>query len=240
MAGKRFHISGLFYKRGIQKMDSLSDLTPREALELVSEKITSLRRGESGRELSLTQIAKIASKAMIEAGRPPVTLATIWSIEQREQKVEHDQIIDVGLALKAFLPPEPERKEDGEERKPPKRGGAHILNNTIGPRVQQLRERLGLSRKDLGDLCGCTPGYLFQLETGTKEKRPSAERLEHIASVLGATTRYLVTGDADIDVVEAEGLARAILSFTGKDRAILRAVVNTMVKHAKKATENAE
>ncbi|MCC6699777.1 MAG: helix-turn-helix transcriptional regulator [Candidatus Hydrogenedentes bacterium] len=55
---------------------------------------------------------------------------------------------------------------------------------TLGERIIQLRNRKGWSSGRLAEEAGVSRGYLWQLETGGKD-RPSLNVLERLAKVLG-------------------------------------------------------
>ena len=64
---------------------------------------------------------------------------------------------------------------------------------TIGDKVRMLRERLGLSRAELAQMAGVTPGFIAQLET--TRPRASLTTLRRIAQCLDVSPCYLILED---------------------------------------------
>jgi len=62
----------------------------------------------------------------------------------------------------------------------------------IGRRIRVLRKSRDLSIQRLAELAGISPGYLSEVERGSSA--PSGEKLARIASELGVSTDYLLTG----------------------------------------------
>lgn len=62
----------------------------------------------------------------------------------------------------------------------------------VGRRIRVLRKSRDLSIQALAEGAGISAGYLSDVERGSSS--PSAEKLARIASELGVTTDYLLTG----------------------------------------------
>lgn len=60
----------------------------------------------------------------------------------------------------------------------------------LGALLYKLRERRGLTLREIGQLCSVDHAYIHRLETGEKES-PSTETLERILRVLKPVTREL-------------------------------------------------
>jgi len=66
------------------------------------------------------------------------------------------------------------------------------MPDTIGDRIRQLRRRLGLTERDLGELVGVTMQHISRIEKGLSG--PSLDLLVRISQELGVTSDYLLTG----------------------------------------------
>lgn len=64
---------------------------------------------------------------------------------------------------------------------------------TIGDKVRMLRERLGLSRAELAQMAGVTPGFIAQLENN--KTQASLTTLRRIAQCLDVSPCYLILED---------------------------------------------
>jgi transcriptional regulator with XRE-family HTH domain len=65
------------------------------------------------------------------------------------------------------------------------------LGHGILRKIVELRDKQGLSRKNLGDLSGVAETYLEQIEIG--EKVPTIDTLKQIADGLGVPVSELVS-----------------------------------------------
>jgi DNA-binding XRE family transcriptional regulator len=70
---------------------------------------------------------------------------------------------------------------------------------SVGARIKQHREELGLSLSRLSELANVSKGYLWSLEKGESKARPSGDTVYRIARALGVTMsdllgRKLLTG----------------------------------------------
>ncbi len=61
------------------------------------------------------------------------------------------------------------------------------MASTFGARLRRLREAKGLTLQQVADAAGCTKAYIWELEMKGGQQRPSAERIQAIAKVLGVT-----------------------------------------------------
>lgn len=79
----------------------------------------------------------------------------------------------------------------------------------IGNRIRALRKSKDLSIQGLAEACAISPGYLSEIERGGSA--PSGEKLVKIASELGVSIDYLLTGAtaAQASVQIPAGLAAA-------------------------------
>ena len=60
------------------------------------------------------------------------------------------------------------------------------MSTPLGKRLRQYREAKGLTLQQVADAVGCTKAYIWELEMKDGQ-RPSAERIQKIAQVLGVT-----------------------------------------------------
>jgi len=72
------------------------------------------------------------------------------------------------------------------------------MSNTLGDKVKNLRKKRGLTLEELAVSIGSGKSYIWELEN-KGVKRPSAEKLNAIAKVLGITTEYLLDDDSEND-----------------------------------------
>lgn len=63
----------------------------------------------------------------------------------------------------------------------------------VGQRIMDRRKKLGMTQEMLGEKSGLTTQFVSYAEGGKRAMRP--ENLMKIASVLGVSTDYLLTGD---------------------------------------------
>lgn len=68
-----------------------------------------------------------------------------------------------------------------------------IYLHEVGQRIMDRRKKLGLTQEELAERCDLTTQYVSYAESGKRASRP--ENLMRIASVLGVSTDYLLTGD---------------------------------------------
>ena len=56
--------------------------------------------------------------------------------------------------------------------------------------IREARETVGLSKRQLGEMCECSPSFFTHLENGAR--KPSVDMLEKIAYACGITVAQLV------------------------------------------------
>ncbi|MCW5260650.1 XRE family transcriptional regulator [Verminephrobacter eiseniae] len=61
------------------------------------------------------------------------------------------------------------------------------MASAFGARLRRLREARKLTLQQVADAVGCTKAYIWELEMKGGQQRPSAERIQAIAKVLGVT-----------------------------------------------------
>jgi transcriptional regulator with XRE-family HTH domain len=68
-----------------------------------------------------------------------------------------------------------------------------MQNKTLGTKIKSLRLHKGWTQADLAKTLGCTQGIITAYENG--RKKPSIEKIGHIAQVLGATVDELLSSN---------------------------------------------
>lgn len=63
----------------------------------------------------------------------------------------------------------------------------------VGKRIMERRKKLGMTQEELAERSDLTTQFVSYAESGKRASRP--ENLMKIASVLGVSTDYLLTGD---------------------------------------------
>ena len=70
------------------------------------------------------------------------------------------------------------------------------MGSAFGIRLRSLREAKGLTLQQVADAVGCTKAYIWELEKKPGQ-RPSAERIQAIAKILGVTMGDLMGEPVD-------------------------------------------
>ncbi|HWQ75999.1 MAG TPA: helix-turn-helix domain-containing protein [Syntrophomonas sp.] len=68
---------------------------------------------------------------------------------------------------------------------------------TLGQKVRRLRETMGLTQKDLGDMVGITDSMITQIENDRTQ--PSIKVLNSLGKSMGVNTSYFLMGSMDED-----------------------------------------
>lgn len=108
------------------------------------------------------------------------------------------------------------------------------MNNTLGSRIRQVREKKGWSRERLAKLVGCDYSSVSKYEKD--ERTPSTDMLTKIASSLGVTTDYLLTGELNPALTlsrEDVTLAGKISQLSPEDRARVEEFVEDVLVRSK-------
>ncbi len=71
--------------------------------------------------------------------------------------------------------------------------------DTLGKRVKQLREKKGLSQRDLAKLIGTSAGLISFIERN--KNKPSYEIIRRLSLVLGTSADYLISGKPSADAL---------------------------------------
>ena len=68
------------------------------------------------------------------------------------------------------------------------------MSSTLGRKVRDLRQEKGLTLDQLAQATGSSKSYIWEIEN-TPGARPSGEKLNRIAAVLGVTPEFLADED---------------------------------------------
>ena len=66
-----------------------------------------------------------------------------------------------------------------------------MVSTSLGSKIRQLRKEKDLTLEQLAEKTDSSKGYIWELEN-RETKKPSAEKLQKIADVLGVTTVFLL------------------------------------------------
>lgn len=70
---------------------------------------------------------------------------------------------------------------------------SNVFLHDVGQRIMNRRKEMGLTQESLAEISDLTPQFVSYAETGQRAMRP--ENLMKLASSLGVSTDYLLTGD---------------------------------------------
>lgn len=96
----------------------------------------------------------------------------------------------------------------------------------MGQRILQRRKKLGLTQEALGEKSGLTTQFVSYAESGKRAMRP--ENLMRMASALGVSTDYLLTGD----IIDKDKLllSEKLDKLTPKQVRIVEAVIDECIE----------
>lgn len=101
------------------------------------------------------------------------------------------------------------------------------LTMNLGDTIQRLRADRGLSSGQLAKLSGVSRGYLWQLETGGKEK-PSFDVLERVAAALGVDVSEFSEQEVAISDIELPSGLAEFARAKSKELGIRKADIELM------------
>ena len=95
----------------------------------------------------------------------------------------------------------------------------------MGRRIMERRKKLGLTQEALGERSGLTTQFVSYAESGKRAMRP--ENLMRMASALGVSTDYLLTGD----IIDKDKLllSNKLEMLTAKQVRIVEAVIDECI-----------
>ena len=118
-----------------------------------------------------------------------------------------------------------------------------LNTNTIGQRIRQRRNQLGLKQMEVKNAVGVSSGNMSDLENGNR--LPSAGTLIRLSQVLHCSTDYILTGETPdqellpgINSEEAE-LLRLSRQLSPNDREEILAIIRLKHDRLQKAAESA-
>ena len=104
---------------------------------------------------------------------------------------------------------------------------------TLGEKVRTLRKKAGLTLEQFAEQIGASKSSVWELEN--KEKaRPSADRINEVAKVLGVTPEFLMNDDVaepSIDVAD-EAFIRKYQSLDNGVKQQLQEILSVLDKKA--------
>ena len=110
------------------------------------------------------------------------------------------------------------------------------MASALGVRLRRLREAKKLTLQQVADAAGCTKAYIWELEM-REGQRPTAERLNAIAKLLGVTVLHLlgepIGGIEDPTPADAE-FFREYAGMTDDEKTRYREAMKLMFGAAKK------
>lgn len=115
--------------------------------------------------------------------------------------------------------------------------------STIGKRIKQRRNQLGLKQIEVKDAVGVSSGNMSDLENGNR--LPSAGTLIRLSQVLHCTTDYILIGSSPnqeipqtADAAEAE-LLRLYRALTDAEKEEILDIARLKYRKVQKAAESA-
>lgn len=87
----------------------------------------------------------------------------------------------------------------------------------VGKRIRQRREEAGLSLSALAEEAGVSKGYLWSLEKGNTDARPSGKTLYRIASALGTTMSDLLGHELLVDTPRETKIPASLRKFAATE-----------------------
>ncbi|RUS67264.1 HTH-type transcriptional regulator SinR [Saezia sanguinis] len=102
---------------------------------------------------------------------------------------------------------------------------------TLGEKIRMLRKKAGFTLEQFAEKIGASKSSVWELEN--KEKaRPSAERINEVAKVLGVTPEFLMNDDvADPSIAVAdEAFFRKYQSLDSTTKQQLQDILNVLDK----------
>lgn len=111
---------------------------------------------------------------------------------------------------------------------------------TLGVKVKQTRENLGMNQKQLAEASGITQATISRIESG-QVKESKSESLKRLAKALGITVDYLVGGTDNLtpnDIIRSDPTALHILKGYEKLSITGRKQLENFVRFLEEQEEN--
>jgi transcriptional regulator with XRE-family HTH domain len=90
--------------------------------------------------------------------------------------------------------------------------------SSVGARIKQRREEMGMSLSRLSEEASVSKGYLWSLEKGETNARPSGETLYRIAKALGVTMSELLGRKLLVETAASKDLPPGLNEFAKRER----------------------
>lgn len=113
---------------------------------------------------------------------------------------------------------------------------------TLGEKVRQTREKLGMNQKQLAEASGITQATISRIESG-QVKELKSEALKRLAKALGITVDYLVSKTDKLtpnDIVRSDPTAQYIFRGYEKLSATGRRQLESFVRFLEEQEEKKE
>ncbi len=103
-----------------------------------------------------------------------------------------------------------------------------MVSALLGNKIRQLRKDKGMTLEQLAEKTDSSKGYIWELEN-RETKRPSAEKLQKIADILGVTTVFLLDEDkaSPDDEVMKQALFRKLEKMPDDDRKKIMKIIDS-------------
>lgn len=128
------------------------------------------------------------------ADRMGVTQSHVWQYENGLANPSDKQIKKfadaLGISVNELLSAEESNKTENKSR-----------TMTVGERIREIRQKAGLTQKQLADRMGVTPSHIGQYERGLR--RPSNEKIKKFADALNIPFEILLADQID-NMVQAD------------------------------------
>lgn len=93
---------------------------------------------------------------------------------------------------------------------------AELASDSVGARIQALREELGLSRAELADRADLSKSYIWNLENKPEHQRPSGDTLYALAEALNTTMSELLGRKLLTTPPSADDVSPSLRTFARK------------------------
>lgn len=105
------------------------------------------------------------------------------------------------------------------------------MNTKLGDKIRALRKEKRMTLDELATLAGMSKSYLWELEN-RPSPRPSAEKLNALAAILGRPVAYFLEEDEATpeEVHMDEAFFRNYKNLNTKDKDVVRTLVDTFRK----------
>lgn len=103
------------------------------------------------------------------------------------------------------------------------------MPSLLGVKIKELRRGKGLTLEQLAQATESSKSYMWEIEN-KDVARPSAEKLERIADVLGVTAAFLIDASQSEPTEEVADTAfyRKYQKLEAPEKALLRRILNTL------------